>query len=56
MPYVVQNLFLLLAPALFAASVYMILGRVVSVTDGKRFVSLGKIEVLDKGLLAADAL
>ncbi|KAF2261255.1 RTA1-domain-containing protein [Lojkania enalia] len=29
MPYVIQSLFILLAPALFAASVYMVLGRLI---------------------------
>lgn len=29
MPYVLQSTFLLVAPAVFAASVYMVLGRVI---------------------------
>ncbi|KAJ4298051.1 hypothetical protein N0V90_005950 [Kalmusia sp. IMI 367209] len=29
MPYVIQNIFILVAPALFAASVYMVLGRLI---------------------------
>lgn len=29
MPYVIQNIFILIAPALFAASVYMVLGRLI---------------------------
>lgn len=34
MPYALQNLFILLAPSLFAASIYMILGRIIRLTDG----------------------
>lgn len=29
MPYLIQNLFILIAPALFAASIYMVLGRII---------------------------
>jgi hypothetical protein len=29
MPYAVQNMFILIAPALFAASIYMVLGRII---------------------------
>jgi len=35
-PYVVQTLLLLISPALFAASIYMILGRIIIITDGER--------------------
>ncbi|KAB2580534.1 putative rta1 domain protein [Lasiodiplodia theobromae] len=34
-PYVIQSVFLLVAPALFAASIYMILGRIILLTDGE---------------------
>ncbi|KAJ5638832.1 hypothetical protein N7528_001222 [Penicillium herquei] len=34
MPYVAQELFLLLAPSLFAASIYMILGRIIRLLNG----------------------
>ena len=37
MPYVVQNTFLLLPPALFAATVYMVLGRIVRSVRGERY-------------------
>ncbi|KAI4767702.1 RTA1 like protein [Aureobasidium sp. EXF-3400] len=33
-PYIMQSLFLLLAPTLFAASIYMELGRILDLTDG----------------------
>lgn len=36
-PYIMQSLLLLLAPALFAASIYMILGRIILLTDGEKF-------------------
>ncbi|KAJ5703260.1 hypothetical protein N7493_011649 [Penicillium malachiteum] len=34
MPYALQSLFIRLAPSLFAASIYMILGRIIRLTDG----------------------
>lgn len=34
MPYALQSLFILIAPSLFAASIYMILGRIIVLTDG----------------------
>ncbi|KAJ6015225.1 hypothetical protein N7540_009816 [Penicillium herquei] len=34
MPYALQSLFILLAPSFFAASVYMILGRIIRQVDG----------------------
>ncbi|KAG9672370.1 RTA1 protein, partial [Aureobasidium melanogenum] len=35
MPYILQSLFLLLAPTLFAASIYMELGRILDLTEGE---------------------
>ena len=34
-PYVVHSLLVLVAPALFAASIYMLLSRIILVTDGE---------------------
>ncbi|KFY17034.1 hypothetical protein V491_05141 [Pseudogymnoascus sp. VKM F-3775] len=34
MPYIIQNLFILLPPALFAASIYMTLGRIINAVNG----------------------
>lgn len=34
-PYIMQSLLILLAPALFAASIYMILHRIIVLTDGE---------------------
>lgn len=36
-PFIMQTLLLLLGPALFAASIYMILGRIILLTDGEKF-------------------
>lgn len=51
MPYALQSLFILLAPSLFAASIYMILGRIIRLVDGDsrsliRATRLTKIFVL----------
>ncbi|OJD15370.1 hypothetical protein AJ78_04375 [Emergomyces pasteurianus Ep9510] len=35
-PYIIQSLFLLLAPALFAASIYMELGRIIAILHGEK--------------------
>ena len=37
MPYCIQNVFLLIAPVLFAATIYMMLGRIISRTGGDRY-------------------
>ncbi|PMD38881.1 RTA1-domain-containing protein [Hyaloscypha variabilis F] len=34
-PYIIQSLLILLAPAFFAASIYMVLGRIILLTDGE---------------------
>jgi hypothetical protein len=35
-PYLIQTLFILLGPALFAASIYMELGRIILLTHGEK--------------------
>ncbi|KAG5287257.1 7-aminocholesterol resistance protein RTA1 [Histoplasma ohiense] len=35
-PYIIQSIFLLLAPALFAASIYMELGRIIAILQGEK--------------------
>ena len=35
-PFIMQSILLLVAPALFAASIYMILGRIILLTDGEK--------------------
>jgi hypothetical protein len=37
MPSVIQNSYILLAPALFAATIYMILGLVINLTEGNKY-------------------
>jgi len=36
-PFIMQSLLILLAPALFAASIYTILGRIILLVDGERY-------------------
>lgn len=36
-PFIIQSVLTLVAPALFAGSIYMILGRVILMTDGERY-------------------
>lgn len=53
--YIVQTLFLLVAPALFAASIYMTLGRIIHLVDGERH-SLVRAKWLTKIFVAGDVL
>ncbi|CAF3543007.1 hypothetical protein SNK03_013179 [Fusarium graminearum] len=41
-PYIIQSIFLLVAPALFAATIYMELGRIVEMIDGEGRVMISK--------------
>lgn len=41
-PYIIQAILLLVAPALFAASIYMELGRVITLVDGEGHVLIPK--------------
>ncbi|KAF9729152.1 hypothetical protein PMIN06_000059 [Paraphaeosphaeria minitans] len=54
-PYVMQSLLLLVAPALFAASIYIILGRIILLTDGEKH-SLIRQRWLTKIFVAGDVL
>lgn len=36
MPYIIQSLLLLLGPSFFAASIYMVFGRIIRLTGGER--------------------
>ncbi|GME29018.1 RTA-like protein [Neofusicoccum parvum] len=40
--YILQSMLLLISPALFAASVYMVLGRIILVTDGEKHSVISK--------------
>ncbi|GKZ80831.1 hypothetical protein AnigIFM56816_005064 [Aspergillus niger] len=54
-PYVGQELLLLLAPALFSASIYMILGRIIRLLDGHTY-SLIRPSWLTKIFVTGDVL
>ncbi|KAI9152330.1 Protein RTM1 [Paramyrothecium foliicola] len=53
MPYVIQNVLILLPPILFAASIYMILGRLINALSGERY-SLVPLKWMTKIFLAGD--
>lgn len=42
-PYIMQTLLLLVSPALFAASIYMILGRIIIVTNGEGYSPIRRV-------------
>ncbi|KAK0445454.1 RTA1 like protein-domain-containing protein [Armillaria borealis] len=54
-PYVVQSILLLVAPALFAASIYVLLGRLMRKLRTERFSPI-RIDWLTKFLVASDVL
>jgi hypothetical protein len=55
MPYAIQNVFILLGPALFAASIYMCLSRIIRGVRGERH-SLIKPSRLTKTFVTGDVL
>ncbi|RDW82322.1 hypothetical protein BP6252_03434 [Coleophoma cylindrospora] len=54
-PYIMQSLLLLLAPALFAASIYMVLGRIIRLTGGNEH-SVVRVNWLTKIFVAGDVI
>ncbi|CAI6331005.1 unnamed protein product [Periconia digitata] len=54
-PYIIQSLLTLVAPALFAASIYIILGRIIILVDGERY-SLVRQKWLTKTFVVGDIL
>jgi hypothetical protein len=54
-PFIMQSLLILIAPALFAASIYIILGRIILLVDGERY-SLVRRKWLTKMFVAGDVL
>ena len=54
-PYVMQSTLLLVAPALFAASIYMELGRVIRLVKGEK-LSLIRVTLMTKIFVAGDVL
>ncbi|KAH7199350.1 RTA1 like protein-domain-containing protein [Fusarium oxysporum] len=55
MPYIIQSLLILLGPALFAGSIYMVLGRLIRVLDAQDY-SLIRVQWLTKIFLLGDIL
>ena len=55
MPYIFQNFFILVAPALFAASIYMTLGRIIRSVKGER-LSLVRVNWLTKTFVIGDVM
>ncbi|BAE61728.1 unnamed protein product [Aspergillus oryzae RIB40] len=55
MPYCIQNVFILLGPALFAATIYMVLGRVIIAVKGESR-SLIPVRWLTKVFVTGDVL
>ena len=54
-PYLLQTLFLLLAPALLAASIYMLLGRIILILRAESYTILSK-KWLTKIFVTGDVL
>lgn len=54
-PFIMQSVLLLVAPALIAASIYMVLGRIIVTIDGEKY-SLIKKKWLTKIFVAGDVL
>jgi hypothetical protein len=55
MPYVIQNMFILLPPALFAASIYTTLGRIIRSVRGEIY-SIIRVDWLTKLFVLGDVL
>jgi RTA1 like protein len=55
MPYVIQSTFILLPPALFAATIYMCLGRIIRLVQGDH-LSIVRPRILTKVLVTGDVL
>ncbi|KAM0554894.1 hypothetical protein ACHAPJ_006629 [Fusarium lateritium] len=54
-PYIIQSILLLVAPALFAATIYMELGRIITMVDGEGHVLIAK-RWMTKTFVAGDIL
>lgn len=54
-PYIIQSLLILLAPAFFAASIYMILGRLIVLVDGESHSPI-RVKWLTKIFVGGDVL
>ncbi|KAL4801940.1 RTA1 like protein-domain-containing protein [Aspergillus unguis] len=54
-PYIMQSVLLLVAPALFAASIYMYLGRVITLVRGEKY-SIIRVSWMTKIFVAGDII
>lgn len=54
-PYIIQSILLLLGPTFFAASIYMILGRLIRLTNGEAH-SIVRATLVTKIFLVGDIL
>lgn len=54
-PYIIQTIFILVPPAFFAASIYMVLGNIIVTVDGESY-SLIKKRWLTKTFVTGDVL
>lgn len=54
-PYIIQSTLLLIAPALFAATIYMILGRIIALVHGEHH-SIIRLKWLTKIFVVGDCL
>ena len=54
-PFIIQSTFLLIAPAMFTASIYMVLGRIIVAVDGEKY-SLIKKRWLTKIFVMTDII
>lgn len=54
-PYIIQSILILVAPALFAASLYMVLGRIIALVQGQRHTII-PLRFLTKIFVAGDCL
>ncbi|RHZ63051.1 RTA1 domain-containing protein [Aspergillus thermomutatus] len=55
MPYIIQSVFVLIAPTLFAAAVYMVLGRIIRSVKGEKYSPI-RVERVTKVFVTCDVL
>ena len=55
MPYIIQSIFVLLAPTLFAAAVYMVLARIIRSVNGEKYSPI-RINLVTKIFVTCDIL
>ncbi|KAE8373050.1 RTA1 like protein [Aspergillus bertholletiae] len=55
MPFVIQSVFVLIAPTLFAAAVYMVLGRIIRSVRGEKYSPI-RVELVTRTFVMCDIL